>query len=103
MGKAVDTDGNDLVTVEEMKVWLEGSNSDAVGERDSYKKKMREHFVHFKAEDTIAYHDLNDDMTASRQEIWESLVQWNVVRFRIQHSLELANVADRKGLEDFEQ
>jgi hypothetical protein len=101
--KALDKDGNNLVTVEETKSWLAGSDSDVVGERDSYKKNMRDYFVRFKSEDTVAYHDLDDDMTASKQEIWESLVQWNVVRMRIQRSLELANVADREGLESFER
>lgn len=51
----------------------------------------------------MAYHDLDGDMKASSQEILDALVQWNVVRVRIQHGLRLINEADRVGLEDFER
>merc|ERR1712216_1059682 len=55
------------------------------------------------AEDTVAYHDVDGDMIASRQEIWDSLVQWNVVRKRMSNGLKFVNTADRKGLEEFER
>merc|ERR1712113_130293 len=57
----------------------------------------------FKAEDTVAYHDMDNDMVVSRQELWDSLVQWNVVRVRMREGLKLVNTADRAGLEAFEK
>ena len=30
-------------------------------------------------EDTVAYHDKDDDMVVSRQELLDSLAQWNLV------------------------
>merc|ERR1712187_381366 len=57
----------------------------------------------FEAEDTVAYNDMDDDMVVTKQELWDSLVQWNVVRVRMQEGLSLVNVADRPGLEAFEK
>merc|ERR1712151_540245 len=68
-----------------------------------YPKDQRPLFLKFKAEDTVAYHDMDDDMVASRQEIWDSLVQWNVVRVRMHNGLKLINTADRAGLEALEK
>merc|ERR1712232_1445303 len=68
--------------------------------------RPREHvdlFIKFKAEDTVAYHDQDDDMVVSKQELWDSLVQWNVVRVRMAKGLKLVNSADREGLHDFEK
>merc|ERR1711972_243157 len=64
---------------------------------------MGDLFYQFKAEDTVAYHDMDNDMTVTRQELWDSLVQWNVVRVRISEGLKLVNTADRKGLEALEK
>ena len=55
------------------------------------------------AEDTVAYHDLDGDMQATKQEILDSLTQWNVVRTRVMTSLELINTGKRKQLEQFER
>jgi len=60
-------------------------------------------FHQFLAEDTVAYHDMNGDMIVSTQELWDSLVQWNVVRIRMREGLKLVNTADRAGLETFEK
>jgi len=46
---------------------------------------------------------MDGDMIVSRQELWDSLVQWNVVRIRVIEGLKLLNTADRAGLEAFEQ
>merc|ERR1712045_171361 len=55
------------------------------------------------AEDVVAYHDMNDDMEVSKQELWDSLVQWNVVRVRIKEGLKLVNKADKAGLQAYEK
>merc|ERR1712039_1068665 len=70
---------------------------------DQYGPRFRDLYLQFKAEDTVAYSDMNDDMKISKQELWDSLVQWNVVRSRIQRALQYANKADRTGLEEFER
>merc|ERR1712046_370328 len=42
-------------------------------------------------------------MKASRQEVRDSLAQWNVIRIRMAMGLRFVNNADRRGLEDFEK
>merc|ERR1712039_541981 len=100
--QAVDRDGDEKITVDEARAYLEQS--------PSMRQQVREHatdhqklFYQFKAEDTVAYHDMDNDMTVTRQELWDSLVQWNVVRIRIREGLKLVNAADRKGLEALER
>jgi len=91
--------------VEETVAYFSSAKAKAtVGRKaQEYPSEHRDLFFKFKAEDTVAYSDLDDDNVVSRQELWESLVQWNVVRIRIQEGLKLVNVADRKGLEKFER
>jgi hypothetical protein len=101
--KAVDKDKNDQITVAETVAFCKSPKSSLKEHAREYQPDHRELFFQFKAEDTVAYNDLDDDMVVSKQELWESLVQWNVVRIRIQEGLKLVNVADRKGLEAFER
>merc|ERR1712146_212974 len=51
----------------------------------------------------VAYHDMDDDMVVSRQELLDSLAQWNVVRLRLSHGISLVNRADRKAVVQFEK
>jgi len=100
---SVDTDKDDRITVREMLSWFRGKESLVRSESKEFQREHQELFYQFKAEDTVAYHDMDNDMIVSRQELWDSLVQWNVVRFRILHGLKLVNRADRAGLEAFER
>jgi len=98
---AVDTDADGKITVEETKTFFESGKSDAM-------RHMRvgpEHsklYVQFQAEDTVAYHDKDDDMVVSRQELLDSLAQWNVVKIRMREGIKLVNKADLQGVKDFE-
>eukprot|EP00928_Gymnodinium_smaydae_P047177 TRINITY_DN3146_c3_g1_i1.p1 TRINITY_DN3146_c3_g1~~TRINITY_DN3146_c3_g1_i1.p1 ORF type:complete len:588 (+),score=150.49 TRINITY_DN3146_c3_g1_i1:74-1765(+) len=99
---AVDANKDEQVTVEEVRTFLASPAADLSGEGEEHGAAARDQFLQFRAEDTVAYHDMDGDMVASRQELWDSLVQWNVVRIRIREGLKLVNVADRRGLEKFE-
>lgn len=101
----VDSNSDGKITVDETRSFLEnGSGKSAtVTMKASNYGQHRPMFYQLLAEDTVAYNDLDDDMVVSRDELWESLVQWNVVRARIQEGLKLVNVADRAGLEAFER
>jgi len=99
---AVDSDGDGQITVDETMQWFKSPKSTAV----SHMRVGPEHtetYVKFQAEDTVAYHDKNDDMIVSRQELLDSLAQWNVVRVRIAKGLQYVNTADKQGLMDFER
>merc|ERR1712039_303000 len=98
----VDANRDDNITVDEARDYLEKS--------PLMRQQVQEHakahhklFYQFKAEDTVAYHDMDNDMVATRQELWDSLVQWNVVRIRMQEGLKLINAADREGVEALER
>ncbi|CAJ1444586.1 unnamed protein product [Effrenium voratum] len=100
----VDTDQDGEITVEETKAWFADSRSLALQRLpDPEFVKHKDLLIAYKAEDTVAYHDMNDDGKVSRQELWDSLVQWNVVRVRVQEGLKLLNRGDRKGLEALER
>jgi len=105
--KAVDANNDGQVTVEEVKSFLKsGKASRDASNREMGFRELRidmDIFYQFLAEDTVAFHDQNNDMVVSTQELWDSLVQWNVVRIRMQVGLKLLNKADRKGLEAFER
>lgn len=98
----LDTDSDGKITVDEAKVFFEKGKSDVM-------RHMRvgpEHsklYVQFQAEDTVAYHDKDDDMVVSRQELLDSLAQWNVVRIRMKEGIKLVNKADLQGVKDFEK
>jgi len=103
--KTLDSDGDGKITVDEViKHFKSGQASPGLaGRKESYSKKDFELFYRFLAEDTVAYHDKDDDMVVSTQELWDSLVQWNVVRVRMFNGLKLVNSADKKGLEEYER
>mmetsp|Transcript_50668 Transcript_50668/g.133840 ORF Transcript_50668/g.133840 Transcript_50668/m.133840 type:complete len:348 (+) Transcript_50668:2-1045(+) len=102
--KSVDGDADGRVTVEEVRAFFERKGASTLGpEVQAYEPEHRPLFFQFRAEDTVAYHDADDDMVISRQELWDSLVQWNVVRVRVREGLKLVNVADLDGLEAFEK
>jgi len=101
--KTVDSDGNGQITVDEARIHIGQPTSPLRAEMAQFPENHHKFFIQFKAEDTIAYHDMDDDMAVSRQELWDSLVQWNVVRMRINEGLRFVNTADRKGLEEFER
>merc|ERR1712008_600893 len=95
--------GDEKISVSEVLAWFKGSSS-TIGEQSrEFPADQRELFYQFKAEDTVAYHDMDDDMIVSKQELWDSLVQWNVVRIRVREGLKLVNMADRADLEAFER
>merc|ERR1712110_588549 len=73
-------DKDNQINVTEVFRWFSGKKSLVQDERSQYPPDQQELFAQFKAEDTVAYHDTNDDMAVSRQELWDSLVQWNAVR-----------------------
>jgi len=100
--RELDADQNDIVTVEETVTHMKQS-AQLREEASQYPKKQHSLFFQFKAEDTVAYHDLDGDMQATKQEILDSLTQWNVVRTRVMTSLELINTGKRKQLEQFER
>mmetsp|Transcript_11893 Transcript_11893/g.32141 ORF Transcript_11893/g.32141 Transcript_11893/m.32141 type:complete len:538 (-) Transcript_11893:118-1731(-) len=100
--KALDKDHDEKITVVETREYFETCPS-LKGELRDYSPQHHGLFYQFKAEDTVAYNDLDDDMVVSRQELWESLVQWSVVRIRMREGIKLANRADRAGLEAFER
>jgi len=101
--KAVDRNSDEKVTVDEVKAFFQTSQSTASQEARQFEQKHQVLFYQYKAEDTVAYHDMNDDMEVSKQELWDSLVQWNVVRIRIKEGLKLANKADKDGLTAYEK
>jgi len=101
--KAVDSNGDDKITVDEARSALEKSSSLRQQVLNEYAKDHHKLFYQFKAEDTVAYHDMDNDMVVSRQELWDSIVQWNVVRVKMREGLKLVNTADRQGLEAFER
>lgn len=98
----VDANSDERITVDETIAHLKKSDM-AQMESQRYDPSHRELFFKFKAQDTVAYHDTNDDMEVSRQEVWDSLAQWNVVAIRMKEGLKLLNKADRAGLESFER
>merc|ERR1712224_492191 len=95
----VDANSDNQITVEETIAFLRsGKASGAARDREHgmiHSESDRDLFYRFLAEDTVAYHDMNNDMIVSSQELWDSLVQWNVVRVRMQHGLKLVNKADK--------
>merc|ERR1711862_954702 len=99
----VDADRDGSITVRETRDFFAQSSRI----REQMWRHPEEHhdlFMSFKAEDTVAYHDMNGDMVASRQEVWDSLVQWNVIRTKMRYGLKnFLNLADREGLERFEK
>lgn len=100
----VDTNQDEEITVDEVKTWFEKSESSALRSLPDPEFLQHKYLViSYMAEDTVAYHDMNDDMKVSKQELWDSLVQWNVVRVRMQEGLKLLNRADRAGLEAWER
>lgn len=101
--EAVDANKDDRITVDEAIAYFRSGKAKLQQEASQFPKDQWDLFYQFKAADTIAYSDLDNDMVASRKEIWESLVQWNVVRIRVQEGLKIVNRADRQGLEDFER
>lgn len=103
----LDSDKDGQISVEETIVFFKSGKASRELQE---KKQMVLHsasdadlFYRFLAEDTVAYHDMNDDMIVSSQELWDSLVQWNVVRVRMQEGLKLVNTADQAGLKAFEK
>lgn len=95
--RLLDVDADEQIMAREVFEWLS---------RGTAAKLQHEHFQEYcrlEAEDMVAYHDLNDDKVVSRQELWDSLVQWNVVRMRVKKGLALVNKADLAGLEAFER
>jgi len=100
---AVDANKDEKVTIDEVKAFFSDARSLASEEVDQYEKKYQELYFQFKAEDTVAYSDLNDDKEVSKQELWDSLVQWNAVRIRMREGLKLVNRADKEGLLAYEQ
>mmetsp|Transcript_38129 Transcript_38129/g.109045 ORF Transcript_38129/g.109045 Transcript_38129/m.109045 type:complete len:548 (+) Transcript_38129:65-1708(+) len=99
----VDGDGDGRITVEEARAFFATKPSGLRRELSLHGRENPDLFLQFKAEDTVAYSDLDNDMVASRQEVWEALVQWNVVRVRMAEGLRHVNVADRRRLEEFEK
>jgi len=101
--RTLDGDKDDHISVAEVLKWFSDKRSLVRNEKDDFLPEHQGLFDQFKAEDTVAYHDTDDNMIISRQELWDSLVQWNVVRVRVKRGLKLVNVADRDGLEAFER
>lgn len=103
LAKAIDKDSDGLITVEEVQAYLESGESTASRQASRYEPAHRALFYRFQAEDTVAYGDLNDDMVIDRQELWDSLVQWNVVHVRIKEGLKYICTADKEGLWKLEE
>eukprot|EP00747_Dinoflagellata_sp_TGD_P184438 gnl/TRDRNA2_/TRDRNA2_40046_c0_seq1.p1 gnl/TRDRNA2_/TRDRNA2_40046_c0~~gnl/TRDRNA2_/TRDRNA2_40046_c0_seq1.p1 ORF type:complete len:215 (+),score=57.60 gnl/TRDRNA2_/TRDRNA2_40046_c0_seq1:83-646(+) len=101
--KAVDKDSDEKITIPETLQFFKSGSSKVTNELRYIETRHHAGFLQFKAEDTVAYHDQDDDTVVTRKELWESLVQWNVVVTRIREGLKLVNQADRKGLEEFEK
>lgn len=102
--KNIDLDVNGKITVEEVSQYFEsGSTRELNEEKHRFPQKHWDLVVKFKAQDTVAYHDADNDMTVSKQELWDSLVQWNVVRIRMREGLKFVNKADEQGLKEFEK
>eukprot|EP00927_Polykrikos_kofoidii_P029339 TRINITY_DN25385_c0_g1_i1.p1 TRINITY_DN25385_c0_g1~~TRINITY_DN25385_c0_g1_i1.p1 ORF type:complete len:539 (+),score=99.87 TRINITY_DN25385_c0_g1_i1:131-1747(+) len=97
----VDSNGDERITVNETIAHFKEHRTTAL--RGGIRPQDKDLYIQFHAEDTVAYHDKDDDMVVSRQELWDSLVQWNVVSIRMKKGLKFMNTADRKGLEDFEK
>merc|ERR1712014_421498 len=101
MGKileAVDSDKNGEITVDETIAFFKNA-----GLRGRYRPEHMDIYIRFQAEDTVAYHDMDNNMAVSRQELLDSLAQWNVVRVRMSKGLKFVNKVDRAGLEAFER
>mmetsp|Transcript_6349 Transcript_6349/g.13868 ORF Transcript_6349/g.13868 Transcript_6349/m.13868 type:complete len:574 (+) Transcript_6349:73-1794(+) len=101
--RSIDTDGNGNITVEETRTFFSGRSELIRLQAANHKAGNHDLFFRRKAEDTVAYHDMNEDNVVSKQELWDSLVQWNVVRTRLSVGLKFVNQADREGLEAFEK
>eukprot|EP00933_Yihiella_yeosuensis_P013554 TRINITY_DN12502_c1_g1_i1.p1 TRINITY_DN12502_c1_g1~~TRINITY_DN12502_c1_g1_i1.p1 ORF type:complete len:561 (+),score=119.75 TRINITY_DN12502_c1_g1_i1:54-1736(+) len=104
--RTIDVNKDDRMTVEEVDAWFHRIKPDAPLQpfsKELASKKYRDQWLGWQAEDCVAYHDMDGDMVVSKQELWDSLVQWNVVRWRIKQGLQYASVADREGLEDMEK
>lgn len=99
----VDEDKDDKITVEEVKKWFRSRECKVGHEAGIYGREHMELFFQFKAEDTVAYNDIDGDMIVSRQELWDSLVQWSVVRIRVREGLKLVNNADLEGVKAWER
>jgi hypothetical protein len=102
--KLVDANGDDTITVEETRQFFaSGGSSELAGRMRQFPEAQRALYASFQADDTVAYHDMDDDARVTKQELWDSLVQWNVVRIRMKEGLKFVNRADRAGLEAFEK
>lgn len=99
----VDANKDGQITVDEVVKHFQsgGASRDLEGRAQMFSDTKL--FHQFLAEDTVAYHDMDGDMVVSSQELWDSLVQWNVVRIRMREGLKLVNKADRAGLEAWER
>jgi hypothetical protein len=102
--KLVDADGDGTITVEETRQFFaSGDSRELAGRMRQFPEAHRSLYASFQADDTVAYHDMDDDAKVTKQELWDSLVQWNVVRIRMKEGLKYVNSADRAGLEAFEK
>jgi len=102
--KNVDANGDDTITVEETRQFFSsGASNEITGRMRQFPEPHRALYASFQAEDTVAYHDMDDDGKVTKQELWDSLVQWNVVRIRMKEGVKYVNKADRAGLESFEK
>jgi hypothetical protein len=99
----IDANKDGEITVEEVKKYFQSGKASRHLQERAYGIQDLELFYQFLAEDTVAYHDMNNDMVVSTQELWDSLVQWNVVRVRMSKGLGFMNTADKKGIEEFER
>jgi len=100
--RALDANQDEVVTVGETTQYMQRSG-ELRGEAGQYPAQHHSLFYKYKAQDTVAYHDTDNDMKASKQEILDSLTQWNVVRMHVMTALELINTGKRKELEKFER
>jgi hypothetical protein len=102
--KLVDANGDDTITVEETRKFFASGASPELSDRiRRFREAQRALYASFQADDTVAYHDMDDDGKVTKQELWDSLVQWNVVRVRMREGMKYINRADRAGLEAFEK
>lgn len=100
---AIDANKDGDITVEEVKAHFQSGKAANTLQERAYGMSDMQLFYQFLAEDTVAYHDMNNDMIVSTQELWDSLVQWNVVRVRMSKGLQIMNKADKQGIEEFER
>jgi len=101
--KNVDVDNSGTITLDEVEKWFRKPKCTVQEEQYQFPREHQDLFIKFKAEDTVAYHDMDDDKVISSQELWDSLVQWNVVRVRMSRGLQFVNIADKDGLIAFEK